>query len=317
MLVAERGGIRNLGLDAQNAFADAKRGARAALRARRQGHLAADRPLRRRLLRPPQGRLALHAGELLGRRRLRTGYDARPGSPTRASPTSSSGSRATSCARREGPCNLPEGGRRRPARRRRNLASASERRRQRPRCTASRVSRGLRSRSSRRNRLSPDASAGRHRRPRAQPVYLIDTDVNVDASGRVIESGARPQRRHQDRRRRDLPDLRAAEGVRLHAVHAVRSTRTTSATPARPRTAAPAATTASARTIRTGATAGGVPTSWFWSHWRRSFAQQGAQPLPRGFEEHSKERSHWREGSQGARQGAQSLARRLRTQQGA
>ena len=71
MLVAERGGIRNLGLGARECVRQSARGARAALRGRRQGQLAPGRPLRRRLLRPHQGRCALHAGELLGRHRLR------------------------------------------------------------------------------------------------------------------------------------------------------------------------------------------------------------------------------------------------------
>ncbi len=60
------------------------RGARLALRGRQQGHLAADRSLRRRLLRPRPGRSAVHAGELLGRHCLRsrlrrTVVDRRPG----------------------------------------------------------------------------------------------------------------------------------------------------------------------------------------------------------------------------------------------
>ena len=218
MLIAERGGIRNLGLSAENPFAFP--------------HEA--RALRYELDQPagwqPVGRYDVGfydrgttgrriARQLRGRHRLRLGYTAASRASTLTKPDQFVWITGDSLCSPEGPC------RSRPVRaprqrRRRSLPRHNSP----PRITrmatnaevhgsAGAGGRGLRQLDAA-GGLAPYPPNGSPYPPIGpDKTYLIDADINVDAAGKPIEAEFCPQRRDQDRRRRDLRDLPTAPAV--------------------------------------------------------------------------------------------------------
>ena len=259
MLVAERGGIRNLGLGTENAFANPHESRALRYEVDDKGTW---RPVGRYDVgfydRTKEGAPYMRAN-CSGGIAFGLGYDANTWVADQSKPDQFVWTSGDKLCSREDPCNLPSG---------QQAGAGSEDPQQaavRTGGDGSEVS-GIQGLSEGAfEELMPEFRLRpvRGRRRRCQP-GLHDRHRRQRRRQRSHHrAGAGPQRRHQDRRRGDLPDLRAAEELRLHPVdrRRLRSIRTTSATPGCSRTAAPAATIGGARTIPTGATTAGARTT--------------------------------------------------------